>query len=69
MSKIITFQWNSKDFDVNTMPYKYAISEHPPIKLSDGTWLHSYKVTKYNDSEPAGDPDVEQEVFDNEMNG
>ena len=67
MAKIISFQWKFQDFDASKMPYKYAIPEHEPIKLSNGLWLHSYRVTKYNDFEPAGDPDIEQESFNNEM--
>ena len=69
MSKIITFQWRSEDYDVNKMPYKYAIAEHQPIKLSNGTYLHSYRVTNYQDREPAGDMDIEQDCYDKEMNG
>ena len=46
--------------------YKYAIPEHAPIKLSNGKWLHSYKVTNY-DEDMRGDLDEEQECFEREV--
>lgn len=69
MSNIVSIQRSSADIDVNSefRNYKYAIPEHEPIKLSNGMWLHTYKVTAYNDHAPAGDEDVEQESFEREM--
>lgn len=69
MSKIISIQTDSQDIDVETQfrNYKFASPEHEPIKLSNGKWLHSYKVTKYNDHDPHGDQDVEQESFEREI--
>ena len=49
--------------------YKYAIPEHPPIKLSNGQWLHTYRLTKYNDNNVTGDEDVEQDAYDYEQSG
>jgi hypothetical protein len=63
MTKIITIQLELRHPDVSRMPYKYVIPEHEPIKLSSGLWLHILRVTDYNDSEPSGDPDIEQEAF------
>jgi hypothetical protein len=69
MSQIISVQTNQRDIDVNKdfAHYKFAIPEHEPIRLSNGTWLHTYRVTKYNDLSPIGDDDVEQRFFDEEM--
>lgn len=47
--------------------YKYAIQEHAPIKLSNGKWLHTYRVTKYKSFDPYGDGDEEQDAFEREM--
>jgi hypothetical protein len=69
MSKIISFQWKTQEFDVNKMPYKYAIPEHGPIQLSNRMWLHTYKVSMYNDQDPSGDIDIENEIFNQELNG
>jgi len=66
-TKIIDFRTKSEEIDINMLPYKYAIPERHPIKLSDGSWLHIYRVTNYNDQNPQGDEDVEQEAFENEM--
>lgn len=68
MATVISIQ-TGEEFDVNTLPYKFAIPEHEPIKLSNGKYLRSYRVTKYNDHEPAGDADVEHDAFEREMYG
>ncbi len=61
----------TQDIDVNRVfsNYKYAIPEFPAKKLSDGTWLHCYKVTKYDNDGMSlhEDLDEEQEAFDREM--
>ena len=66
---IITIQRSSQDIDVNRefAHYKFAIPEHQPIKLSNGLWLHIYKVTKYNESSCFSDLDVAQDSFEREM--
>ena len=69
MTKIITLQLELRQPDISGMPYKYVVPEHEPIKLSNGLWLHTFRVTSYDDQDPSGDPDVEQEAFDNEMYG
>jgi hypothetical protein len=69
MKKIINFQHKDEFFDVNKLPYKYAIQEHLPLKLSNKMWLHSYRVTNYNDQSQTGDIDVEEDCFNNEMYG
>jgi hypothetical protein len=69
MSKIITFQWKTEEFDVNKMPYKYAIPEHQPIHLSNGMWLHTYKVSMFDDTNPSGDIEIENEIFNQEIHG
>jgi hypothetical protein len=69
MAKIISFQSITPEIDVNKLPYKYAIPEHEPIKLSNGNYLLSFRVTKYFDNSPCGDEDVEQNCFDNELYG
>lgn len=69
MSSIVNLQLKEQYIDVNKVfaQYKYAIPEHAPIRLSNNMWLHSYKVTKYNDYSPIGDEDIEQDTFDNEL--
>lgn len=69
--KIISIQRNSQHLDVDRefAHYKFAIPEHEPIKLSNDLWLHSYRVTKYNESPCFADPDTEQDSFENEMYG
>lgn len=69
MSQVVNIQLKEQYIDVNKVfaQYKYAIAEHEPIRLSNGMYLHSYKVTKYNDHSPAGDIDAEQDAFDNEL--
>ena len=71
MSQVISIQLKEQFIDVNKVfaQYKYAIAEHQPIRLSNGMYLHSYKVTRYNDHSPIGDIDVENESFENEMYG
>jgi len=69
MSKIISIQSITSEIDVNKFPYKYAISEHEPIKLSNGNYLLSFRVTNYNDSEPSGDQDIEENCYYNEIYG
>lgn len=61
----------SDQIDVNNVfrNYKYAVPEMNPVKLSNGMWLHCYALTNFNDCDPAGDIDVEQDCFDNEMYG
>jgi hypothetical protein len=68
-SKIITIQRSSPDIDTEKefRMYKYAIPECEPIKLSNGMYLHVYKVTQYNDQNPAGDEDEEQDAFEREQ--
>jgi hypothetical protein len=66
---IKTIQTKTATIDVNSLfrNYKYAIQEHAPIRLSNGMWLHTYRLTKYNDSDPHGDQDVERDAFYNEQ--
>lgn len=68
---ITTIQTKEKDIDVNKVfrQYKYAIQEHPPIKLSNGNYLHTYKLTKYQNDGMSlhEDMDEEQEAFEREM--
>lgn len=68
MAHIVSIQTKSESIDVNQefRHYKYAIPEHTPIRLSNGMWLHTYRVTKYNDYDPY-DIDVEQDAFYNEI--
>ena len=69
MAQIISIRRNSQSIDVDKdfANYKYAISEHEPIQLSNGEWLHTYCCTRYNDHDPHGDIDVEQDAFNNEL--
>lgn len=71
MSKIITITRPSSEIDVNRefVNYKYAIPEHSPIRLSDGSYLHTYRVTRYNDFDPQGDQDVEDGFAEREIYG
>ena len=66
--KIISIQRPTQNIDMEKefRGYKYAIPEHPSIKLSNGNWLHTYRVTKYGQG-PHGDPDEEQDAFEREM--
>jgi len=66
--KIITYMSKEKDIDVNDIfrNYKYAIPEMNPKKLSNGTWLHVYKVTNYS-KDAHGDFDEESDAYDREM--
>lgn len=47
---IKTYQTEEQHLDVNRWfaDYKSAIPEHPPIQLSNGLWLHTYRLTPYN---------------------
>ena len=69
---IKSVQLTERVIDVNDIfsEYKFAIPEHEPIKLSNGLWLHSYKVTPYNDDYMIyGDSGEEQDAMDREMHG
>ena len=68
MKRIITFQSSEEvpNLEKYFRHFKFAIPEHPPIKLSNNRFLHSYRVTSY-DTGPYGDEDEEQEVFDQEL--
>lgn len=69
MKRIVTLQSPSKDFDVNRLPYKYAIKEHEPILLSNGRYLHSYRVTPYSqESAYYGDSCEENQAFNDTIN-
>lgn len=67
---IISQQFDSEEINVEEVfrHYKFAIAEHPPIKLSTGKWLHSYRVSYYND-QVHGDPETEEEAFNYEIYG
>lgn len=67
-NRIISIERSTQDIDVANefRMYKYAVSEHEPIKLSNGNWLHVYRVTNYL-SGAHGDPDEEQSAFEKEM--
>jgi len=69
MPTIRTIQSNTECIDVNDVfrNYKYAIPEHAPILLSNGNWLHTYRLTRYNDVCPGGDPDIEQDAYEREL--
>jgi len=63
---IIQIQRPDKAIDINKefAYYKYAIPECEPIKLSNGNYLHVYKVTKYSrDSYIYGDIDEEMDTI------
>lgn len=68
--QIITIQRSTPDIDIKSefSNYKYAVHEMQPVKLSNGLYLHVIRVTKYStDDYMYGDPDVEQETFNNEL--
>lgn len=69
--KIISIQRLTAEIDINKefSNYRFALPEHPPIKLSNGKYLHTYRVTEYLDFEPAGDPDTEEEIRNIEIFG
>jgi hypothetical protein len=71
MSNIKTIETKKYELDVDRVfaHYKYAVPEHDPIKLSNGNYLHVYRVTRYDDFDPQGDSDVEQDFCDREMYG
>lgn len=51
--------------DVNGIfkQYKYARQEHYPIRLSNGMWLHTYRITEYDYEDTHGDSDYENDSF------
>ncbi len=51
--EVKSFQFPFEKIDVNQVFrfYKYAIPEHSPIKLSNGSWLHTYRLTRYDEIE------------------
>jgi len=61
-TRIISIQQPNPVIDIeNTFSiYKNAEPEHEPIKLSNGMYLHTYKVTEFNyeyDYEPTTETD------------
>jgi len=73
MSNIISFHSPKNHIDKSSTEYaqyKFMIPEHKPIKLSNGSYLHTFKVTEYNQEDKIyGDSDEEQECVDREMYG
>lgn len=63
MIKTIITKTENIDVNKEFWFYKYAIPEHEPIKLSDGTWLHTYRLTRYDFE----DSDVEQDAVNEEL--
>lgn len=63
--RIISIQMPIEVIDVNQVfrIYKYAVQEHLPIKLSNGMWLHTYRVTESEYDNPHGDSDYENDSF------
>jgi len=59
MKEIVSIQRKERNLDVNEefRFYKYAIPEHAPIKLSNGMWLHTYRLTPYDP-----DYDIDEEI-------
>lgn len=67
---IIHIQTKTADFPSRELRnVKRAIAEHEPIKLSNGTWLHSYKITQFEANDAYGDADEEQEAVNRELFG
>ena len=64
-SRIISIQMPNECIDVNGIfkQYKYARQEHCPIKLSNGMWLHTYRITEYEYEDPHGDNDIENDWY------
>jgi hypothetical protein len=64
-TRIISVQQPTDAIDVNNVfrVYKYARQEHLPIKLSNGMWLHTYRVTEHDYDNPHGDEDYENDCF------
>jgi hypothetical protein len=69
MKKIISLQLPTDEIDVNRefRYYKYAIPEHEPIELSNGMWLHTYRVTSYDDFDPHGDFNEELQAYNENL--
>lgn len=68
-ARIVSFQRETASIDVNKefTNYKYAKPEHTPIRLSNGKYLHTYKLTPYNDYSASGDEDIEAEAVEREL--
>lgn len=64
-SRIISIQMPKEVFDVNSYfkHYKYIKQEHYPIKLSNGMWLHTYRIIDYDYDNPHGDTDIENQFY------
>ena len=60
---IVTIQNKSRIIDKNKefRHYKHAILEHEPILLSNGMWLHIYKVTEYDNLKNGFLDDIDEE--------
>ena len=69
MRKIITINSSSEDVDFSNWAYKYVIRERAPIKLSNGTYLHIFVVTEYDNDYGGGDSDEEYDAHYNEQFG
>lgn len=64
-SRIISIQLPTACIEVNNVfrIYKYARQEHEPIQLSNGMWLHTYRITEYEHDNPHGDDDIENDTY------
>lgn len=74
MNKIISIEHKDNTLNVNEVfkSCKYAIPECEPIKLSNGNWMHIYKVTPYGreTDENYNDIDeIEEDTFNRELYG
>lgn len=60
-----TLYTNSQEVDVSKQfgNFKYAVPEHEPIQLTNGMWLHTYRLTRYDDTSAGGDSDVEYDSW------
>lgn len=43
--------------------FKYAKQEHYPLMLSNGMWLHTYRVTEHDYEDPHDDSDYENDSY------
>jgi len=69
MKKIISINSSSKEVDVSNWAFKYVRRERAPIKLSNGTYLHIFVVTEYDNDYGGGDFDEECDAYYNEQFG
>ena len=70
VTKTVLFTRSGQDINLakEFKHYKAAIRICPPKRLEDGGYLHTYRVTEYDDQDAQGvDLDEEQEAFNREL--